>query len=176
MKYSVHPLAVEDSLKLDEQQPKVGRQPAGKRDRGQQLADGQQPGTALNWTGRGAERVVLWWLQVNAYGSHYFIVVPFFRLARESREGMEALRQQRRHHSTNTRGGSIDGGKVGDAIPSVRAALLPRDPSLTERPGKDALRGGGDADGGRAPLDVQVGREPAPTHTRTLQGAGPVLD
>lgn len=34
VKYSVHPLAVEDSLKLDEQQPKVGRQAAGKRDRG----------------------------------------------------------------------------------------------------------------------------------------------
>jgi len=45
VKYSLHPLCVEDALKLEDQQPKV-----------------------------------------NKYGSHYFIVMPFFRLARESRE------------------------------------------------------------------------------------------
>jgi len=48
IKYSLHPLCVEDALKLEDQQPKV-----------------------------------------NKYGCHYFIVMPFFRLTRESREVRE---------------------------------------------------------------------------------------
>lgn len=33
---------------------------------------------------------------MNIYGSHYFIVMPFFRLTHESRRALDALRRQRR--------------------------------------------------------------------------------
>ena len=59
VKYSLHPLCVEDALKLEDQQPKV-----------------------------------------NKYGAHYFIVMPFFRLSHESREALDALRQQRRRNTS----------------------------------------------------------------------------
>lgn len=55
VKYSLHPLCVEDALKLEDQQPKV-----------------------------------------NKYGSHFFVVMPFFRLTQESRRALDALRRQRR--------------------------------------------------------------------------------
>ena len=59
VKYSLHPLCVEDALKLEDQQPKV-----------------------------------------NIYGSHYFVVMPFFRLTHESRRALDALRQQRRRNTS----------------------------------------------------------------------------
>jgi hypothetical protein len=36
-------------------------------------------------------------VQVNTYGSHNFIVVPFFRLSQHSRLGMETMRKARRN-------------------------------------------------------------------------------